>query len=267
MAFLHIRGARLAYEDLGTGDPILFIHGHPFNRSMWRYQASFLEDRYRLILPDLRGYGESEGEGQKNMLDEMALDLAHLLDELKIDRVVLCGLSMGGQIALDFYRMFPSRVRALVIADSDARGETPESRQRRLYLASDIERIGMRAYTDGHIHQYIAPRSLDNKPVFDHLYNMMTTTRVSAAVAAHRGRAERRDHLEALTSITVPTLLVAGAEDFFTPEPVMELMRERIPDARLVCIPGAGHLPNMETPEAFNEALDGFLTFVKTTGS
>jgi pimeloyl-ACP methyl ester carboxylesterase len=266
MSVLRIRGARIAFEDLGTGDPVLFIHGHPFNRSMWKAQAAFFADRYRLLLPDLRGYGESDGEGTRNMLDEMALDLAHLLDALHIDKAVLCGLSMGGQIALDFYRMFPARVRALVIADSDARGETPESLQRRMALAANIDRIGMRQYTDEHIHEYIAPASLKNKAVYDHLYGMMTTTRASAAVAAHRGRAERRDHLDVLDRVAVPTLLVVGSEDFFTPEPVMALMRERIPGARLVSIPGAGHLPNMENPGAFNEALDVFLTNVKTMG-
>ncbi|TDW99809.1 alpha/beta fold hydrolase [Dinghuibacter silviterrae] len=266
MAFLRIRGARLAFEDVGAGDPVLFIHGHPFNRSMWKEQVSFFANRYRLILPDLRGYGESEGEGTRNMLDEMALDLAHLLDELRIDRVVLCGLSMGGQIALDFYRMFPGRVRALVIADSDAKGETAESRQKRLLSADFMERVGMRQYTDEHIHEFIASASLRNETVYRHLYDMMTGTRVSAAVAAHRGRAERRDHLDALGSIAVPTLLVVGSEDLFTPESVMEVMRKRIPGARLVCIPGAGHLPNMETPAAFNEALDAFLTNIKTTG-
>lgn len=257
MAFLHIRGARLAYEDMGSGEPILFIHGHPFDRTMWRYQEVFARE-YRLILPDLRGYGASGGETTRTMLDEMALDLAYLLDALGIEKVILCGLSMGGQIALDFYRLFPSRVRALVIADSDASGETPESYQRRMDLAALIERIGMRQYTDEHIHEYIAPASLENEPVYTHLYGMMTSTRVAAAVAAHRGRAERRDHLEALASITVPTLLVVGSEDHFTPVTVMERMRSRIPDVRLVCIPGAGHLPNMETPEAFNKTLDTF---------
>jgi pimeloyl-ACP methyl ester carboxylesterase len=258
MAFLHIRGARLAYEELGSGEPILFIHGHPFNRSMWRDQSPLARE-YRLILPDLRGYGDSGGETTRTMLDEMALDLAYLLDELGVDKVIVCGLSMGGQIALDFYRLFPSRVSALVIADSDASGETPESYQRRMDLIALIERIGMKRYTDEHIHEYIAPASLQNQPVYVHLYEMMTATRGAAAVAAHRGRAERRDHMKALESIRVPTLLVVGSEDHFTPPSVMERMRALIPDAKLVCIPGAGHLPNMERPGAFNAAVETFL--------
>ena len=262
MPFLHLRAARIAYEDMGSGDPIVFIHGHPFNHTMWNDQA-LLADRYRLILPDLRGYGQSGGETSRTMMDEMALDLAHLLDMLKVDQAVICGLSMGGQIALEFYRLFPARVRALIIADSDARGETPESYQRRMDLIALIERIGMRQYTEEHIHEYIAPGSLQNQKVYDHLFSMMAGTRASAVVAAHRGRAERRDHTGALASITVPTLLVVGSEDHFTPPSVMEAMQARIPGARLVTIPGAGHLPNMETPEAFNQAVESFLLTVE----
>ncbi|HTJ13024.1 MAG TPA: alpha/beta fold hydrolase [Dinghuibacter sp.] len=258
MPFLTLRAARIAYKDIGGGDPIVFIHGHPFDHRMWDAQAP-LAERYRLILPDLRGYGQSGGEGYRTMLDEMALDIAYLLDALAVDKAVVCGLSMGGQVALDFYRLFPARVRALVIADSDARGETPETYQRRMDLIALIGRIGMRQYTEEHIHEYIAPASIKNRVVYDPLFAMMAGTRAEAAIAAHRGRAERRDHTAALASIAVPTLLVVGAEDHFTPPAVMEAMRARIPGARLVTIPGAGHLPNMETPVTFNEALETFL--------
>jgi 3-oxoadipate enol-lactonase len=258
MPFLHLRAARIYYEEIGKGEPLVLIHGHPFDHTLWDDQAP-LADRYRLILPDLRGYGRSGGEGYRVMMDEMALDIAHLLDALKVEEAIICGLSMGGQIALEFYRLFPARVRALIIADSDARGETPETYQRRMDLIALIGRIGMRRYTEEHIHEYIAPASLHNKEVHDHLYAMMTGTRAEAAIAAHLGRAERRDHTEALGSITVPTLLVVGSEDQFTPQPVMEAMRARIPGARLVTIDGAGHLPNMERPAAFNRVLEEFL--------
>lgn len=262
MPFLHLRAARIAYEDIGAGDPIVFIHGHPFDHTLWNAQAP-LADRYRMILPDLRGYGRSGGEGYRIMMDEIALDIAHLLDELRVSSAIVCGLSMGGQIALEFYRLFPGRVRALVIADSDARGETPESYQRRMDLIALIERIGMRQYTEEHINEYVASASLQNKAVYDHLFAMMAGTRAEAAIAAHRGRAERRDHMEALGSIAVPTLLIVGSEDHFTPPAVMEAMRARIPGARLVVIPGAGHLPNMEDPEAYNRA---FLDFCQSIG-
>jgi 3-oxoadipate enol-lactonase len=259
MSVKKIRGIHLAYDDLGQGHPLVFIHGHPFNRSMWDRQVDLFTTNYRLILPDLRGYGDSDITFPRVMLDEMALDIIHLLDELGIDKAIFVGLSMGGQIALDIYRLFPQRCNALVIVDSDARGETPESAARRLESAEAILADGMIKHTDDTIHKYIAKASLNNPAVYQPLYKMMSTTKPEGAAAAHRGRADRRDHLDILPSITIPALIIVGSEDFFTPLPIARLMSDNIPGAELVCIEGAGHLPNMEAPAAFNVALDSFL--------
>ena len=166
---------------------------------------------------------------------------------------------MGGQIALDCYRLFPQRFTALVIVDSDARGETPESAVRRLELADTILADGMIKHTRETIHKYVAKASLSNPAVYQPLFDMMSTTKPEGAAAAHRGRAERRDHLMLLPAITIPTLIIVGSEDFFTPLAVARLMSDNIPGAQLVCIEGAGHLPNMEAPGEFNEVLDSFL--------
>ena len=226
---------------------------------MWNAQVAHFRDRYRLILPDLRGYGETDVTTPRVMLDEMALDIIHLLDSLGIEKAVFCGLSMGGQIVLDLYRLFPQRVQALVIVDSDARGETPGSRQQRLARAEDILLKGMRRHTDETIHQYIAPASMANPEVVEPLHRMMAATKPEGAAAAHRGRADRRDHTAILGAVTVPTLIVVGSEDFFTPVPVARIMSEGIPGAQLAVIDGAGHLPNMEKPEAFNAIVADFL--------
>jgi 3-oxoadipate enol-lactonase len=254
-----IRGIQLAYDDLGKGQPLVFVHGHPFNRSMWDAQVAHFRDRYRLILPDLRGYGETEVTTPRVMLDEMALDIIQLLDTLGIEKAVFCGLSMGGQIVLDLYRLFPQRVLGLVIADSDARGETPESRQQRLAKAEDILLKGMRRHTDETIHQYIAAASMKKPEIVDPLHRMMAATKPEGAAAAHRGRADRRDHTAILPAIAVPTLIVVGSEDYFTPVPIARIMSDGIPGAQLAVIEGAGHLPNMEKSKAFNDLLEEFL--------
>lgn len=259
MPQLPIRGIQLYYEDHGKGPAIIFVHGHPFNHTMWKYQVPDFAKDHRLIMPDLRGYGRTEVTPGRVMLDEMALDILHLLEALEIDEAIFCGLSMGGQIVLDFHRLFPEKVRALIIVDSDARGETPDSRQQRLQKADTIIRTGMRQHTDDTIHQYIAPASLANKPMYLHLYEMMSATSAEGAAAAHRGRAERRDHLSVLTAIQVPTLVAVGEEDYFTPQPIARIMSDNIPGAQLAVIPGAGHLPNMETPDVFNKILREFL--------
>lgn len=251
-----IRGIQLAYDDKGKGQPIVFIHGHPFNRSMWAAQVAYFQDRYRLILPDLRGYGETEVTTPRVMLDEMALDIIHLLDTLAIDKAIFCGLSMGGQILLDLYRLFPQKVQALIIVDSDARGETPETRQQRLAKAAAIEEKGMRQHTEETIHQYIAKTSMTNPAVYEPLYQMMSNTSPQGAAVAHRGRADRRDHTEMLPTIIAPTLIVVGSEDLFTPVPVARIMSDAIPGAQLAVIDNAGHLPNMEAPAIFNKIVD-----------
>jgi len=259
MPQLNIRGIQLYYDDKGSGQPIVLVHGHPFNHTMWQYQIAHFSKEYRLIMPDLRGYGRTEVTPGRVMLDEMALDILHLLESLQIEEAVFCGLSMGGQIVLDFYRLFPHKVKSLVIVDSDARGETPESYRQRMQKAATILEVGMKQHTDDTIHEYIAAASMKNIPVYTHLYEMMTTTPAEGAAAAHKGRGERRDHLPILHHIHVPTLIVVGEEDFFTPEPIARLMSDAIPDAQLAVIPGAGHLPNMEKPEEFNEIVYSFL--------
>lgn len=279
-----IRGIKLAYDDLGpapaTGTPgapaqipgaaspmpgaaaptLVFIHGHPFNRSMWAEQIAHFQDNYRLILPDLRGYGDSGITTPRVLLDEMALDIIHLLDELNIPKATFIGLSMGGQIVLDLWRLVPQRCTALVIVDSDARGETPESAARRLATADEILQIGMVRHTGETIHKYIAKSSMNDPKFYDPLYAMMSTTNPEGAAAAHKGRALRRDHTGILPDIDVPTLIVVGTEDFFTPVPVAKSMSDSIPGASLAVIEGAGHLPNMEAPEEFNRVLDLFLS-------
>lgn len=258
-----IRGINLAYDDLGCGETIVFIHGHPFNRSMWDYQVSHFKNDYRLILPDLRGYGQTDISYPKVMLDEMALDIAYLLEELNIEQAVFCGLSMGGQILLDFYRLFPEKVKAIIIADSDARAETPESYDKRLSLAESIIKDGMKKHTNETIHQYIAGTSKQNQAMYNHLYEMMTATRPEGAAAAHRGRADRRDHTSILPTIKIPALIIVGSEDYFTPLPVAQIMSDLIPHATLICIHHSGHLPNMEAPEQFNKAIEAFLNKIK----
>ena len=226
---------------------------------MWTQQVAHFKNDYRLILPDLRGYGETEVTTPRVLLDEMALDIIHLLDELDIEKAAFIGLSMGGQIVFELYRLIPHRFTALVIVDSDARGETPESAARRLETAEQIFKTGMKIHTDQTIHQYIATTSMQNPAVYNPLYEMMTTTRPEGAAAAHKGRVLRRDHTAILPTITVPSLIVVGTEDFFTPIPVARLMSDNIPGAHLAVIDGAGHLPNMEAPAEFNSVLGSFL--------
>ncbi len=249
----------IAYDDVGNGAPLLLVHGHPFDRSMWRPQLDWFGGRgRRVIAPDLRGYGESVVTPGKVTLDVFATDLRDLLDALGLDRVVLGGLSMGGQIVLEFHRLYAGRLAGLVIAASSARADDATGRRFRRETADRIVRDGMDAYAAELLPKMVAANS--PRLVAEKVTDMMRNAPVDGAAAALRGRAERPDYVDMLVKVEVPTLIVVGTEDAFTPVTEAELMASRIPGATLAVVDGAGHLPNLERPHEFNTALERFLS-------
>jgi pimeloyl-ACP methyl ester carboxylesterase len=174
---------------------------------------------------------------------------------------VLGGLSMGGQIVMEFYRMFPERVRGLMLADTFAQAETEEGRKARYDMADRLLREGMGGYADEVLPKMVAPYNIEALPeVAEHVLGMMRGTPAEGAAAALRGRAERPDYTELLGRVTVPALIVVGRDDEFTPVADAEFMCYRIPNATLAVIHGAAHMPNMERPVEFNKAFHEFLT-------
>lgn len=260
MAQTKISGNNHFYQDLHSQNKevILLVHGHPFDHSMWDYQLDALKN-FRLILPDLKGYGKTDYKFDKIFIEEQALDLAILLDHLEIEKIHLIGLSMGGQIIVEFSRLFPNRVTSLIICDSNPINETEESYNNRLKLADKIKTIGMIEYTNQDIYKYLHSDNFDkNKDVYKHLYKMMINTKTEGAVASHKGRAERRNNYNYLKSINLPTLVIVGENDFFTPVSEMRDIAAQIPNAAFEIIPNAGHMPNMEQPEIFNKKISDF---------
>ena len=251
----------IAYDDTGGGDALVLVHGHPFDRSMWGPQADALgSEGWRIVAPDLRGYGESTVVRGMTPLDVYARDVAGLLDHLGIDRVVIGGLSMGGQIVMEFVRLFPERVRGLVLADTSAEGETREGKKARNDAADRLLREGMGPYADEVLPKMIAPENVEALPaVAEHVLRMMRGTDPDGAAAALRGRAERPDYVGLLSHIAVPVLVVVGSEDEFTPVRDAESMHAELPHSSLVVIEGAGHMPNLERTQEFNAALRGYL--------
>ncbi|MFD6292469.1 alpha/beta fold hydrolase [Streptomyces sp. NPDC060205] len=257
----------LAYEDKGphatTALPLVLIHGHPFDRTMWAPQvAAFAPDR-RVIVPDLRGYGDSPVVPGITPLSVFAEDVAALLDELRVPEFVLGGLSMGGQIAMECYRLFPERIRGLLLADTFPAAETPSGKASRAATAERLLREGMGGYAEEVLYRMVAPYARPD--VVAHVRRMMTGTSAEGAAAALRGRAERPDYRELLTRVGVPTLVVVGEDDEFTPVGVAEAMHAALPDSTLCVVSSASHMPNLENPPAFNKALTTLLTHCDQT--
>ena len=268
MPIARLRGIDLAYTLHGSTDslPILLIHGHPFDRSMWDPQVKAFADHYRLVVPDLRGYGQTTIPNGVTLLDEVALDLAHLLDVIGITQAVVCGISMGGQIAMEFASLFPHRLLGLVLADTDARAETNESRAVRLAMADRLAREGMKGYTDEGLGNFLHEQTLREQPdVVAHMRRMMYEAPPLGAARLQRGRAERRDYSETLRSIRVPSLVVVGEADYFTPIQTAEHIHKQLPNSNLVVVESAGHMPNLEVPTVFNEALGELLECVSSS--
>lgn len=266
MAKVSLNGITVGYDDEGNGDPLVLDHGHPFNRSMWRPQVARFRHSHRVIAADLRGYGESSIVPGKTPLSTFAHDLAALLDHLGIDRIVLGGLSMGGQIVMEFHRLFPDRIRGLLLADTSPQAETDDGKRIRNDMADRLLREGMGPYADEVLPKMVAPYNIEALPaVADHVLGMMRHTLPEGAAAALRGRAERPDYVDMLARISVPTLVVVGRDDEFTPVIDAQLMHDRIPGSRLAVIEGAAHLPNLERQTEFDAAVQELLDAVAKT--
>ncbi|MFE4257549.1 alpha/beta fold hydrolase [Streptomyces sp. NPDC056883] len=258
-------GVTLFFEDLGPRDgaPVILIHGHPFSHSMWAPQTAALTTAgYRVITPDLRGYGKSPVLPGKTLLADFADDLAGLLDRLGVEQAVVGGVSMGGQIAMEMRLRHPGRVRALVLSDTSAPPETEDGKTFRRNLAERLLAEGMKPYTDEVIDKMLAPYNVTGMPeAAAEVTGMMYATDPEGAAAALRGRAERPDYAPVLAALPaeVPCLIVVGRDDVYTPVAEAESLHALVPHSVLAVVERAGHLPGVEQPEAFNRALLEFL--------
>src|SRR5215213_4751866 len=261
MTRFQINNIELAYTDTGVGRPIVLIHGYPFNRALWDEQIPALSQSYRVVAPDLRGFGDSDASQDPSTMSHLAADIAALMDHLAIPRATICGLSMGGYVALAFYKQFHSRVRALVLADTRAQADTEEAKQTRAQQAEKALAEGMAGIADAMLPKLLTPETVSKRPeVVKFVRDMMLKTKPEGAAAALRGMAEREDQTELLPKISVPTLILVGAEDAITAVTDSEKMHHAIETSSLVVLDHAGHVSNLERTPQFNEALLHFLT-------
>ncbi len=248
-------------EDRGAGQPLLFVHGFPLNHSMWKAQLDFFESGYRVIAPDLRGFGSSKGAASVVTMQDYADDLAELLDEMKIhEPVTFCGLSMGGYIAWQFAERHPQRLSRLILSDTKATADPEAARLQRLELADRVEREGSDFFVDTMLKKIFAPATFSSQPeLIDTFRKLIIETAPQAIAGASRGMAERPDFTERVGGITVPTLLLCGSDDALTPPDQMEQLADMMYRASFQLIPGAGHMAPVESPQAVNEAIARFL--------
>jgi 3-oxoadipate enol-lactonase len=254
-----INGINIHYHDEGEGLPVIFIHAFALNQTMWREQITALKSQYRSITLDLRGFGHSDVVDEPSLMNQMASDVHELMKVLAIDKAILVGLSMGGYIALAFYRNFPEAVLALVLADTRATADTAEAKANRLSSAEKALREGSAAIADETTPKLLGDTTLNsNAELVKFVHSIQASNSPIGIAAAQRGMAARVDSTDILSQINCPVLVIVGSEDKLTPPAEAEVIHKGIDNSKLLIIENSGHLSNMETPDEFNRALVGF---------
>ncbi len=247
----------LAYDDAGAGPAVVLVHGHPFNRSMWAPQLDVLAGRFRVIVPDLRGYGESPVTAGTVTMRQLADDVGHLLTRAGVETAALVGLSMGGLVVMELATAEPQRWWALGFVATTAQPVTAAERADRLAKAQMAEEQGMAPLA-----QEMAARLFGPGPdavLVDRIMTMMLATNPLGAAAALRGRAQRPDYRPLLRELGTSSFVCVGDRDTYSTAAVTEELAGSLREPRLIVLDGVGHLPNLERPGEFNEQLLGFL--------
>lgn len=259
-----VHNFHLSYDDIGEGSiPIIFLHGYPFDKTMWQLQLDFLKSSYRLISCDIRGFGKSTDEDSPLSIDLFADDLIQFMDNLNIDKAVVCGLSMGGFIALNAMQRFPDRFEALILCDTQCISDTKEVKEKRYKIIDEIAIDGVTKFNEGFIKSVFCKDSFNNKKeLVKNLHHVVFSNSQHIITQGLVALAERSETCSTLNEITIPTLIICGREDEVTPLAQSELMNETIKGSTLHVIDNAGHVSNLEQPHEFNKHLLDFLTIL-----
>lgn len=261
---VQLNGFEMAYEERGSGLPLLLIHGFPLNKEMWQPQLAALSDRARILAPDLRGHGESQAVPGPYSMEQLAGDCHALLEATGTSgRVVVAGLSMGGYVTLAFYRKYPHRVAGLVLAATRAGEDSPEGKTNRDKAAEKARAQGPAAVAADLLPKMLAPNTYATNPALvSNVQVIMEKTALEGMVGALMGMKARPDSTALLPHIEVPTLILHGADDQLFPATEAGDMQAAMPNARLVLLQDAGHLLNLEQAVLFNQAMRELLESV-----
>lgn len=246
----NVNGIRLAYERRGKGTPLVLLHGFPLDHHLWDEVAPLLEDTFDVILPDLRGFGASTAAASPSSMDDYASDIASLLDDLNIQKAAIVGHSMGGYVALAFARLYPERVRGLGLVSSQVLADAPERKEGRYKSAADVSANGI-----GSVVEAMTPKFTDDEKLQSYARASMERQPPAAYMSALKAMAERTDSTPFLSTFHFPVVIIHGDADSLIPIDRAREVKAALPQANLVEISGAGHMPMMEAKEKTAEAL------------
>jgi pimeloyl-ACP methyl ester carboxylesterase len=249
----------IAFDDVGSGLPVVLLHAFPLNRTMWDPQVTALVGECRCIPIDFRGFGDSKPSPPYSV-DQYADDVVAVLDTLQIEQAVIVGLSLGGYVAFAFWRRHRDRVRAFVLADTRAVSDSSDNIARRRALIELAETQGAVAIANAQIAGLVGKTTRDKRPdIYDSVHRLIAEAPVDGIVGALEAMIARPDSTPTLSEIDVPTLIVVGSEDVVTPPRDARVLHAAIPGSRMEILQQAGHLSNLERPAAFTTVITEFL--------
>ncbi len=249
------------YDDYGKGEvPIIFIHGFPFDKSMWQPQLNFLKSNHRVIAFDIRGFGKSVSRNENECITSFADDLVEFMDVLEINKAIVCGLSMGGYILLNALNRYPEKFKAIILCDTQCIADTQEVKEIRNRAIVKIKKDGMMSFTDEFIKSVFCAETLLTKhELVESARNTILRTPAKTITSGLTALSERIETCSMLDKVNLPTLIICGIEDILTPLAQSQFLQRSIKHSKLVSIPHAGHLSNLEQPEIFNAELSVFI--------
>ena len=248
---ININGMRLAYDTRGrTGPPLVLLHGFAMHRSIWEDLVESQLGDQQVILPDMRGHGESDAPEGIYSMSLMAADLASLLDALGVEKAIVCGHSMGGYVALAFAEHYPKRLAGLGLITTNAQADPEDKRAGRFALIDQIRERGVVAVTES-----LAPRLSRNPIEVQKAQHLISTAAPQGLIGALAGMAERPDRTALLPQVNVPALVVAGIADQITDFTSARVMADALPQGQFLGIPGVGHMPMSEAAAELGQGL------------
>ena len=264
---LMVNDLMVNYTDAGPDEApiIIFIHGYPLNKSMWDKQVDALMGNFRVIAYDIRGHGESDAGNEAFSINLFVADLIGFMDALRIHKVSLCGLSMGGYIALKAIESYPERFEAMVLCDTTCSADSPEAKEKRMKAVESIIQKGVAQYADASIKNFFPQESFVTSPeIISSVKEMIINTSELSLCSTLLALSSRHETCTGLPDIKVPVLILVGEKDSITPPSAAIFMHENIKKSSLQIINRAGHLSNLENPEEFNKHLKLFFNSVYT---
>ncbi len=250
MEKIQVNNIELAYTRRGKGTPLVLLHGYPLDHHIWDVVAPMLDDTFDLILPDLRGFGQSSTVDTPHTLDDFASDIAGLLDQIGIQETAVAGHSMGGYVALAFANLYPNRVNGLGMVSSQALADSPERKQGRYDTAAQVNEKGI-----GVVVEAMTPKFTRNVALQAKARAIMEEQNPQGIMNALKAMAERIDASALLTAFNFPVVIIHGEADELIPVDRAREMKDAIPHDHLVELKGVGHLPMMEAPQETAKAL------------